>query len=210
MSWEVTDSREIAPPGGADATVWSWTLKKGDQTRTVEVFVSGTAMSSSTVPAVVEDARETRGGSAVADVLEWEQPPTRIRFNTDSVKPLVEGGEPGAEIRELTEIVDWFQERGLYFMFAKRGSGTDEAFHGWHTHTAHLIDPKEDKLLGSFEAPTRLEAVRAARDAWTGVQAVAPSANATTPAPSLTIDTERDPLDLEPPGGGGFKFGVVA
>jgi hypothetical protein len=52
-----------------------------------------------------------------------------------------------------------------------------------------LIDPKEDKLLGSFEAPTRLEAVRAARDAWTGVQAVAPSANATTPAPSLKIDT---------------------
>jgi hypothetical protein len=129
-------------------------------------------MSSSTVPPVVEKARQSEGGSAVAAILEWEEPPTRIRFNTDSHEPIAEGGEPGPEVRELIEIVDWFQERGIYLMFAARGGGTGPipAVPHYSVHTAHVIDAKADKLFGSFEGPTRLEAGRTARDAMVGPQ----------------------------------------
>jgi hypothetical protein len=204
MSWDPVDSHEIPPPGGADATVWSWTLEKDGKRRIVQVSVSGTAMSSSSVPAVVEKARETRGATAVAAVLDWEEPPERIRFNTSSVKPIFEGGDPGPEVRELLEIVDWFQERGLYFIFAKRGGGTGPmpAVPRWCTHTAHLIDPKADELLGSFEAPTRLKAVRKARESWPGTEGRLQDAGPSPPAPSLKIDTaeadrvKRNGIDL--------------
>src|SRR4051812_34815297 len=100
MGWRPIEYAEIHPPGGADATVWAWTLDKDGERRTVQVFVSRTAMSSSTVPPVVERARQTDGGSALAYFLEWREPPERIRFHTESYEPITEGGEPGPEVQE--------------------------------------------------------------------------------------------------------------
>ena len=148
-------------------------------------------MSSSFVPRVVEHARESEGGSAVAAILEWEEPPDAIKLHTGSHEAITEGGEPGPEVREITEIVDWFNERGMYLMFAARGTGTGPipAVPHYSVHTAHVIDPKADTLLGSFEAPSRLEAARKARDAMRDIAAPHATSQATAPPPTVNIDT---------------------
>jgi hypothetical protein len=76
-------------------------------------------------------------------------------------------------------------------MFAARGGGTGPipAVPHYSVHTAHVIDAKADKLLGSFEGPTRLEAARTARDAMVVIQADPAAAQTSASPPTLKIDT---------------------
>lgn len=172
MSWTYTGDGEevIPPPDGADAAVWRWTLVRegdGSEKRTIEVWISGTAMSSSNVPEVVENARQSRGQNVVARILDWEEPPVRVVLGTNTEKPTFEGGEPGAEVRELNEVIEWFDDRGLVLMFTARGTGTgpNPTIH-YDTHSANVLDLEDDKLVLRVESHTKLEAARGAKAQW--------------------------------------------
>jgi hypothetical protein len=168
MSWRPNgDGVEVRPPGGEDATVWQWDLVSDNGDRhSVLVFVSGTAMSLKNVPFRVEHARQSSGHTEVSRILDWEEPPRRIILHSESQLPTYDGGEPGPEVRELTEIVSWFEERGLLLLFTARGRGIPRGEVEYTTHSANVIDQEADELVARSEARTRLEAARDARAWW--------------------------------------------
>lgn len=199
MSWRVDgEGQEIKPPGGADATVWEWSLgRDGSKTRTVQVWITGTAMSASGVHSRVDQARRTRGRDEVQRVAEWEEPPNRILFGSDSNAPQFEGGEPGPEERELTAIAEWLDERGISLIFIPHGIGVGPDGVETPLYGATLYDLERDEVIGQYDGPTRLEAARAGRDAVEAREAddarVAPPApaEAQAPAPRVTAGDEQ-------------------
>lgn len=86
MAWELRqDSGPYPGPWeGKDAVSWVWRIYRGDESRTVLVEVSGTAMSLAEehLPAVTAGARATSGRSEVEKVLELEAPPERISLGS--------------------------------------------------------------------------------------------------------------------------------
>ena len=205
MKWRIRErvpheKRKIRPPGGADATVWEWPLvsEDGSHERTVQVWVTGTAMSSSGVHFRVDDARKTGGEDEIGRVLEWEEPPERIDFGSDSAAPSFEGGQPGPDVRELTAIVEWFDERGIAVIFTGHGVGVgpneEVEITQW---TANIYDLKTDKLIARFGGVSRLDAARTARREFEkGVEPPSASAEASAPAPTVVIrdEEQRDRL----------------
>lgn len=170
MTWEIESGGERVNPGGYDGWIWLWRLRKSDdpeRRHSVSVGISGTALSmdETALPPRIVIARETEGRSEVEQVLEWPDPPDEITVGSQRVTPV--GGDPGPEQRELLDIIDWFEERGLLLWFAAHGiGGADGATIVSQTHSAHVVASEEDKYLGHFEGPTRLAAARAAKAHW--------------------------------------------
>jgi hypothetical protein len=139
----------------------------GNDRTTVEVAISGTAMSSSNVPLLVEEARRTRGQSVVAGVVGWDRPPERIELDSESVKPKYEGGDPGAEVRELNAITDWFDDQGLLVVFTAGGYGHSPSTINWKHNVSIFDGSASGRLLLRVEGkPSRFAALREAKVQW--------------------------------------------
>jgi hypothetical protein len=166
MKWRITgDGEEV--PSGADVTAWAWEVERedGSERRTVTVEISGTAMTASNVHFRVDKARQSRGLSEIRGLLEWNELPRKIVLHSQTTVPAMEGGDPGPDLQELVEIADWFGERGIWLVFSGRSGGTGPSV-AFSSQTANLIDPEPDALVERFEAPTRVEAARKAREWW--------------------------------------------
>jgi hypothetical protein len=140
-------------------------------------------MSSANVPFRVDRARESSGQTEIVRILDWEEPPERIVLHSESQAPTIHGGEPGPEVRELAEIIDWFEERGILLVFTARGAGVGEDVR-LTIHSANLIDHEADQLVARFEARTRLISAREARDWWLASRESKSTAAATSTATS--------------------------
>jgi hypothetical protein len=71
---------------GRDASVFLWGIARGDETRRVTVFISRTAMASTTgLPQEVAEAKASRGRSVVRTLLALDEPPTTISVTTAGI-----------------------------------------------------------------------------------------------------------------------------
>ena len=168
MSWRArSDGREV-DPGAYDGTVWLWELvsEDGAEERGVRVKISGTAMALRDVHPRVADARTSKGETEISGVLDWVEPPEEIEFVSTSSAPSYKGGDPGPESKEVGEIGNWFDERGITMMFTGRGVGVGPNPPPIQTWTANLLDLDRDELLYRAETPSRLEAARKAKAWW--------------------------------------------
>jgi hypothetical protein len=70
-----------------DATAYRWRLQRGEETRAVVVFISGTAMASANeyLTAEVVAAKNTRGRSVLSQVLGLDDPPTQVGVTTAGI-----------------------------------------------------------------------------------------------------------------------------
>lgn len=70
--------------GNRDAVAYQWDITRGEETRRIKVFISGTAMAShnETLPQEVVDAKTTQGRSVVATLVALDQPPLEVMVTT--------------------------------------------------------------------------------------------------------------------------------
>jgi hypothetical protein len=191
MPWTIQGDGEPQSPGGYDGSIWQWELVADDDAnsrRQVLVQISGTVMSmgEEALPARVAMARETSGRSEIEVICEWPEPPAEIDVHSRGAQPV--GGDPGPELREINEIVEWFDERGAILVFAARGGGSGpiESIH-MSKHSAHVLARDEDKYLYHAEGLSRLEAARAAKERW-AVEGIPPSEPESEPKLTATFD----------------------
>jgi hypothetical protein len=88
-SWSIEGHAHAVASQGRDGTGYAWRLRRGDETRSVVVWISGSVMASSPagLPPEVAEARRTKGRSALATHLRGDEPPAEILVvNTDGVR----------------------------------------------------------------------------------------------------------------------------
>jgi hypothetical protein len=168
--WTLTeDGREVSPPGGYDGTAWDWELVNPETSarKVVRVKISGTAMATSNLPFRASGARASHGQSEVQRVLDWDEPPDEIEFYSTSNTPEIRGGDPGPEVKELSEITEWFEARGIWLVFSGHATLSPSGTVTYEVRTANLINREADEVVNRFESPfSRLEAARAAQQWW--------------------------------------------
>jgi len=73
--------------GRRDAVAHAWEIVRGDQSRLVTVYISGTAMASENqhLPQEVARAKETDGRTVVADLVSLDDPPEEVSVTTAGV-----------------------------------------------------------------------------------------------------------------------------
>ncbi len=102
-AWSIATEPDGRHHGNADD--WIWTLRRGEETATVTVRISATAMatSSEALPDLVVASRDSQGRSVLGRVLAvvagWdeEELPRRIELSTSTVYPLVAAAD-GTEL----------------------------------------------------------------------------------------------------------------
>lgn len=77
--WRVKGAPRSMPSSGRDASGFAWILVRGEETRRVVIWISGSAMASrdAGLPTDVAQAKRTKGGSVVTSLLDLESPPSR-------------------------------------------------------------------------------------------------------------------------------------
>jgi len=85
--WEVVAEHGEVSAGQRDGFTFLWGLQRGEETRRITVFFSGTAMSvdDEDLPAAVVDAKTTRGRSALRAVVGLDDPPREITVTTAGI-----------------------------------------------------------------------------------------------------------------------------
>lgn len=85
--WTIDADLGSADPGNRDAVSHLWQISRGDETRRIQVFVSGTAMASQNdgLPSEVAQAKETNGRSVVATLLALDDPPRQVMVSTAGI-----------------------------------------------------------------------------------------------------------------------------
>ena len=85
--WMIDRYMRVAHPGGRDATVYLWQIRRSDETKRIEVFISGTVMAipNEQLPEPVARAKETSGRSAVVGVLAMADPPRQMSVSTAGI-----------------------------------------------------------------------------------------------------------------------------
>ena len=74
--------------GGTETEIgWSWTIKRGDEERSVRVEITGRPFVATDLPAKARNAIRSRGATAVDAYLHEDEPPTRIVVSTAGVHP---------------------------------------------------------------------------------------------------------------------------
>jgi len=73
--------------GRRDAVAYLYEIRRGDETRRIQVFISGTVMASANqhLPPEVARAKETNGRSVVATLLALEDPPEQPSVTTAGI-----------------------------------------------------------------------------------------------------------------------------
>lgn len=82
----VQDFGEISA-GSRDAAAYLWGIARGDETRRITVFISGTALASADggLPQEVVAAKHTRGRSVVATLVALHDPPAQVMVTTAGI-----------------------------------------------------------------------------------------------------------------------------
>jgi hypothetical protein len=85
--WTIEESHGEVSAHGRDAVSYRWEIRRGDETRDVQVYISRTAMASSNehLPQEVAQAKETEGRSVVASLLGVDDPPREISVTTAGI-----------------------------------------------------------------------------------------------------------------------------
>jgi hypothetical protein len=205
MRWGPTGEGREVDAGGYDGTVWLWELvsEDGAKRRNVRVQITGTAMATRDLHWRVAGARHGRGATEIARILQWDEPPEEIEFHSASRTPTYVGGNPGVDARAITEIVDWFEERGIAVLFAGHGYGTGPTRPPISRWAANLIDLDKDELVGRGEGRTRLEAARSAQASWREQHEA--KSQTIELAPAIEIDTA---LPITPHGGADEQLSI--
>jgi hypothetical protein len=82
----VSDIGEVSSHS-RDATAYAWRIQRGEETRPVVVYISGTLMASANVhlPQDVVAAKTTRGRSALAAIVGLDDPPREVGVTTAGI-----------------------------------------------------------------------------------------------------------------------------
>jgi hypothetical protein len=85
--WLVISDYGQVPAGNRDATAYLWELQRGEETRRVTVFISGSAMGSDNdrLPQEVAAAKNTRGRSVLSSLMSLDAPPGEVWVTTAGV-----------------------------------------------------------------------------------------------------------------------------
>lgn len=87
MRWRIAADLGPVSAGGRDAESFLWEIERGDESRRVQFFISGTAVATGEeyLPEDVAEARRTNGRSAVAGLLSLEDPPRQVMATTAGI-----------------------------------------------------------------------------------------------------------------------------
>jgi hypothetical protein len=85
--WLIETSMGMADAGRRDAVSYLWRIRRGEDTKRIQVFISGTAMESANeyLPQEVAQAKETSGRSVVANLVGLDDPPEQVMVSTAGV-----------------------------------------------------------------------------------------------------------------------------
>jgi len=85
--WTILRDLGRGAPQRRDAISYLWEIGRGDETRLIEVFISGTAMAvpNEHLPPEVAEAKETNGRSVVATLLAMDDPPEEPTVTTAGI-----------------------------------------------------------------------------------------------------------------------------
>lgn len=86
--WVIDADYGEVSAGNRDAVAYLWQIRRGvDETRRIQVFISGTAMASANehLPTEVAQAKETNGRSVVANLLSLDDLPSQVMVTTAGV-----------------------------------------------------------------------------------------------------------------------------
>ncbi len=86
VRWTVTGGPRPAGSRGRDATGFAWDIERGDDDRTVIVWISRDAQLSSTLPVEVVNAIRTRGRSVVERIVTTDSPPSEVLVATYGIR----------------------------------------------------------------------------------------------------------------------------
>jgi hypothetical protein len=85
--WLVVEDLGQVNAGRRDATAYGWRIQRGEETRVIEVFISGTLMACALegLDADVAAARTTRGRSVLGTLVGLDDPPSQISVTTAGI-----------------------------------------------------------------------------------------------------------------------------
>lgn len=80
-------------PTSRDATALQWQIERGDETRSIHIYISRTAMASADdgLPREVEQAKATNGRVVVLSLLALDDPPKEVSVTTAGVSLTMPG-----------------------------------------------------------------------------------------------------------------------
>lgn len=107
--WAIEGRATTVPSSGRDADGFAWTLRRGDESRRIVVWISRSAVASRDpgLPREVVQAKQTKGRSVLGALLSQDSPPVEVLVSTygvrwERVDSSGTGGEP-ASTHELPE-----------------------------------------------------------------------------------------------------------
>jgi hypothetical protein len=85
--WAVESCLGQGDAGRRDAVVYLWRIRRGEEVRTIQVFISGTALSTENeyLPSEVASAKDTEGRTAVATLAALDDPPSQVMVTTAGI-----------------------------------------------------------------------------------------------------------------------------
>jgi hypothetical protein len=85
--WSVVADLGQVSAGRRDASAHRWEIERGEESRCVEIFISGTAEASSDqgLPAEVVEAKKTRGRSVLRTLVGLDDPPEQVSVTTAGI-----------------------------------------------------------------------------------------------------------------------------
>ena len=91
--WVIDGDYGQVSAGNRDAISFLWQIRRGAETRRIQVFVTGSAVESANehLPREVAQAKETNGRSVVSNLLSIDGPPTQVMVSTAGVSLTMPG-----------------------------------------------------------------------------------------------------------------------
>jgi hypothetical protein len=85
--WTIAEDLGRVSAGRRDAISHLWEISRGDESGSIQVFISGTAMAANneTLPHEVAQAKDTNGRSVVATLLAMDDPPGQVSVTTAGI-----------------------------------------------------------------------------------------------------------------------------
>jgi hypothetical protein len=86
--WFVDEALGEVDPGGRDAVAYLWQIRRGEETKRIVVYISGTAMASDNagLPEEVRRAKASNGGSVAATLAAMDDPATEVLMTTAGLR----------------------------------------------------------------------------------------------------------------------------
>jgi hypothetical protein len=96
MGWEIRGQIGPHTRSGYDGTGWLWEIGRGDDCRRVLVEITGSALSSASLPEETREAIETEGRSEVERVASFDDPPRIVTCGTTGCRDIAGDEVEGA------------------------------------------------------------------------------------------------------------------